>query len=94
MEDGLQGWLPISLFLNKITLELSFTMRGFRLSFNFIYNDTDESLFFEQHMKTHYIQHWLRARHWKLMEHLIPLLYCKGVREYQAFVPFVFVSSF
>ena len=29
-----------------------------------------------------------------LLEHLIPLLFCKGVCGFQAFVPFVFVLSF
>ena len=29
-----------------------------------------------------------------LHEHLIPLLFCKGVRGFQVFVPFVFVLSF
>ena len=38
----------------------------------------------------------LRARHGMLTlhEHLVPPLFCKGVRGFQAFVPFIFVLSF
>ena len=35
-----------------------------------------------------------RQRMLTLHEHLIPLLFCKGVREFHAFVPFVYVLSF